>query len=65
MLVRPVRGAQGGRPNSGVLIPNAGISLIPNAGIRLRKGLQGYLAHKKTHPYGPYSRHMPRVLGGS
>ena len=31
-------------------------------------GVQGYLAHKKQPPLGPYSRPMPRVLldtGGS
>ena len=27
--------------------------------------LQGYLAHKKRTPLGPYRRPMPRVLGGS
>ena len=26
--------------------------------------IQGYLAHKKTHPLGPYRRPMPSVLGG-
>ena len=27
--------------------------------------VEGYLAHKKTHPLGPYRRTMPRVIGGS
>ena len=27
--------------------------------------LQGYLAHKKTHPLGPYRKPMPRGLEGS
>ena len=30
-----------------------------------RARLQGYLAHKKTRPLGPYRSLMPRVLGGS
>jgi len=30
-----------------------------------RNPLQGYLAHKKQAPLGPYCRNMPRVLGGS
>jgi hypothetical protein len=31
----------------------------------LRTALQGYLAHKKQAPLGPYCRNIPRALGGS
>ena len=30
-----------------------------------RESVQGYPAYEERHPLGPYSRTMPRVLGGS
>ena len=33
--------------------------------VRRRTPLQGVFAHKKLPPLGPYSRPVPRVLGGS
>ena len=36
---------------------------VLGSGSRVRVwGLQGYLAHKKVPPIGPYSMTMPRVL---
>jgi hypothetical protein len=38
----------------------------PESGLdRLRCAIQGYLAHKKCTPLGPYRRPRSRVLGGS
>ena len=59
VLVRPLRGAQGGRPNPGVQ---------PDSECRNQVGegiTEGTSLTRKRTPLGPYRRPMPRILGGS
>ena len=38
-----------------------GVSRVGNA-THIKSAIQGYLAHKKHHPLGPYRRTKPRAL---
>ena len=43
-------------------LQEADASLLAPAPLSSREYLQGYLAHQKLHPLGPFSRPMPQAL---